>query len=117
MSFNRTIYDKCNENNNNYYNTNAFDYMMYQGKYYNDKKCRVEFGLLGGTNVGSYKGNLVDLESQLRGQTTQLSKCQKPIPSEKNYSFTSLSTCKFPNPQKSLEILSLPKQNCNYKAP
>ena len=51
------------------------NYMMYPGKYYNNKPCRIPFGLVGGNNVSLYSGNLVNLESELRGQTRRLTKC------------------------------------------
>ena len=38
-------------------------------KYENENKCRVEFGLVGGTNVSHTKNNLVDLENDLIGLT------------------------------------------------
>ena len=44
-----------------------YNYMMYDGKYDNQTKCSAELGLVGGNNVSNYCGNIVDLESQLRG--------------------------------------------------
>tara|TARA_Y100000389_G_scaffold204235_1_gene255739 strand:+ start:5276 stop:5587 length:312 start_codon:yes stop_codon:yes gene_type:complete len=40
----------------------------------------MELGLLGGNNVSQIKGNLVDLENDLRGQTRYMSRC----PEKKN---------------------------------
>ena len=60
--------------------------MLYPGRYENCSKCRHEFGLLGGTAVSHIKGNLVDLENDLRGQTRQNTKCPtlKYAPSKDN---------------------------------
>ena len=44
-------------------------------KYENCQKCRHEFGLLGGPAVSHIKGNLVDLENDLRGATRTASNC------------------------------------------
>ena len=75
MSSNRLSYDECAYKTNLKQSTDPLEYMMYQGKYNNDSKCRFEFGLLGGNGVSIYSGNLVDLESDLRGQTRVLSDC------------------------------------------
>ena len=39
------------------------------------KSADTNFGLVGGTNVSHIKGNLVDLENDLRGQTRSNTKC------------------------------------------
>ena len=44
-------------------------------RYENCNKCRNELGLIGGTNVSHIRGNLVDLETELRGQTRHASLC------------------------------------------
>ena len=46
-------------------------------KYENENKCRVEFGLVGGTNVSHTKNNLVDLENDLIGLTRTSNKCSE----------------------------------------
>jgi hypothetical protein len=46
-------------------------------KFENVNKCRVEFGILGGTNVSHTKNNLVDLENDLIGLTRTSNKCNK----------------------------------------
>ena len=53
-------------------------------KYEHDNKCRVEFGLVGGTNVSHTKNNLVDLENDLIGLTRTSNKCSEfqYVPSE-----------------------------------
>jgi hypothetical protein len=75
MSLNNISYDECSYKTELKKSTNLLEYMMYQGKYNNDSKCRFEFGLVGGNGVSIYCGNLVDLESDLRGQTRLLSDC------------------------------------------
>jgi len=55
--------------------TAPLNYSMYTGKYENCSKCRVELGIVGGNNVSLFSGNLVDLESDLRGQTRPASLC------------------------------------------
>lgn len=57
--------------------TGGFQYMMYPGKYANCSKCRIELGsgASAGNQVSLYNGNLVDLESDLRGQTRPASMC------------------------------------------
>tara|TARA_A100000164_G_scaffold361217_1_gene375730 strand:- start:376 stop:768 length:393 start_codon:yes stop_codon:yes gene_type:complete len=46
-------------------------------KYEHENKCRVEFGLVGGTNVSHTKNNLVDLENDLIGLTRTSNKCSE----------------------------------------
>jgi hypothetical protein len=75
MSSNRLIYDECAYEKTLKQSTSQLDYMLYNGKYDNSAKCRIEFGLVGGNGVSLYSGNLVDLESDLRGQTRLNSHC------------------------------------------
>ena len=75
MSSNRLSYDKCAYLSALKQSTDPLDYMMYTGKYENSAKCRIEFGTVGGNGVSLYSGNLVDLESDLRGQTRLASQC------------------------------------------
>ena len=69
MSSNRLIYDTCAYKKRLLESTGPLNYSMYTGKYENCAKCRVEFGTVGGNGVSLFNGNLVDLESDLRGQT------------------------------------------------
>lgn len=55
--------------------TNALNYTLSPLPTQNPNKCRHELGLVGGTAVSHIKGNLVDLESDLRGQNRYLSRC------------------------------------------
>ena len=75
MSSNRLSYDSCAYEKSLQQSTSPLDYMLYNGKYENSSKCRIEFGTVGGNGVSLFDGNLVDLESELRGQTRQASLC------------------------------------------
>ena len=75
MSSNRLIYDTCAYKKELDQSTGSFSYSMYPGKYENCAKCRIELGQVGGNGVSIYSGNLVDLESDLRGQTKPASLC------------------------------------------
>ena len=75
MSFNRLKYDTCAYQKNLEESMAPGCYQFYAGKYANNNNCRIEFGILGGNNVSVYKGNIVDLESDLRGQTRPNSQC------------------------------------------
>lgn len=79
MSFNRLPYDKCAFKKSLLESESPGNYMLYPGKFYNQNQCRIERGIVGGNQVSLSKNNLVDLESDLRGQTRRLSEC----PSEK----------------------------------
>jgi hypothetical protein len=75
MSFNRTKYDTCSYKQNLQENVNTLGYIISPMYYEHQNKCRHQLGLLGGTVVSHIKGNLVDLDSELRGQTRYVSKC------------------------------------------
>lgn len=75
MSSNRLSYDDCAYQKSLKISTSPLDYALYSGKYENCSKCRFEFGTVGGNGVSLFSGNLVDLESDLRGQTRQASLC------------------------------------------
>jgi|TARA_Y100000389_G_C17130101_1_gene349795 hypothetical protein len=75
MSFNRTKYDTCNYKQDLQENVSTLSYIMTPFRYENENKCRHQLGFIGGTNVSHIKGNIVDLESELRGQTRVISKC------------------------------------------
>lgn len=56
-------------------NDNIFNYRIFNGKYYNDNSCATyNIGLVSGNNVSISK-NMVDLESNLRGQDNIISDC------------------------------------------
>lgn len=84
MSFNHLNVDPCTYAKTLSMNANALGYMLDANKFEHQQKCRHELGLVGGTAVSHSKGNLVDLESDLRGQTRLLSRCSTqqwmPVP-------------------------------------
>lgn len=67
MSFNRLSYDTCSYKQELSENVTQLSYVLDPIKYEHCQKCRHELGLLGGTNVGIPKGNIVDLENELFG--------------------------------------------------
>jgi hypothetical protein len=75
MSFTRQSYDQCAYNKNLRQSVSVLDHLLDPNKYYNVNEGRVELGVFGGTNVSLSKDNLVNIESDLRGQTRQLSTC------------------------------------------
>ena len=75
MSSNRLSYDACAYQKSLQMSAGPLDYALYSGKYENCSKCRIEFGTVGGNGVSLASGNLVDLESDLRGQTSLASMC------------------------------------------
>ena len=72
----------------------TLDYMLYPGRYYNDNKCRHELGLVGGTAVSHNDYNIVDVETELRGQSRSASLCP-----EKHYPYN-----KFPVSENKLHL-------------
>ena len=75
MSSNRLMYDTCAYKIRLQDSTTPLAYHINPMKYENCQKCRSELGLLGGPEVSQIKGNLVDLENELRGQTRLNSQC------------------------------------------
>uniref|UniRef100_A0A6C0DRU5 Uncharacterized protein n=1 Tax=viral metagenome TaxID=1070528 RepID=A0A6C0DRU5_9ZZZZ len=53
----------------------AYSYVLIPEKWENPNKCRNALGMVGGSEVSHVKGNIVDLESDLRGITRLNSKC------------------------------------------
>ena len=89
MSSNRLMYDKCETAKKVIENEGTL-YTLYPMKYESCNPCRNELGLVGGNNVSIIRGNLVDLENDLRGQTrplTQPSQCPDKLfkPQPKSY--------------------------------
>lgn len=82
MSYNRAIYDPCAYGKRLDESTSVLSWNLDPNKFYNCNDCRIEFGVVGGNNVSRTKGNLVDLESELRNQTRLYSHCpgRKYIP-------------------------------------
>jgi hypothetical protein len=77
MSFNRMMYDTCQTVREQGESVSILDYVMSPMRFENPSKCRHQLGLVGGTAVSHIHGNLVDLESDLRGQTRLNTKCVK----------------------------------------
>ena len=75
MSSNRLIYDTCAYKKELDQSTGPLSYTLNPIKYENCSKCRMELGIVGGTAVSQIKGNIVDLENDLRGQTRPASNC------------------------------------------
>lgn len=75
MSFNRNIYDTNSYKQELKNNVSSLSYVLSPLGYENNNKCRHQLGFIGGTNTSHIKGNMVDLDSELRGQTRLLSKC------------------------------------------
>jgi len=84
MSFNRTKYDNCSYKVDLKSSVDTLSYILSPYRYENSNKCMHQLGLVGGTSVSHIKGNLVDLDSELRGQTRILTRCpnNQYIPSD-----------------------------------
>ena len=75
MSFNNLKYDNCAYKHQLNESVGTLAYILDPSRFENCNKCRMELGIIGGTNVSHIKGNLVDLETDLRGTTRHLSRC------------------------------------------
>ena len=75
MSFNHLTADTQTYQRRLGENVSILDYVLSPFKMEHQNKCRHELGLVGGTATSHIDGNMVDLESDLRGQTRLLSKC------------------------------------------
>jgi hypothetical protein len=71
----RMSYDVCSYKQALKQSIAPIDYTLDPIMYEHQNKCRMERGLVGGTNVSHITGNLVDLENNLRGQTHPLTHC------------------------------------------
>lgn len=74
---NRNSYDACVYQQTLNQSVSPISYIMDTDKYVNNNKCRMELGIVGGTAVSHVRGNMVDLESDLRGQSNKSSSCAK----------------------------------------
>jgi hypothetical protein len=72
---NRTVYDPCVYEQSLLQSVSPIAFMLDPIQYQNCNQCRMELGIVGGTAVSHVQGNLVDLESDLRGQTRPLDHC------------------------------------------
>ena len=74
MSLNSLLYDTDASYANFEQSIGTLAYTLDPQKYENFNKCRMELGVVGGSEVSNIKGNLVDLESDLLGVTRKASK-------------------------------------------
>lgn len=93
MSFNRLSYDTCAYRHDLAESVGTLSWILDPNRFENCNKCRIEFGIVGGTNVSHVQGNLVDLESDLKGTTRLNTKCPtlqylNPCPNS-----SSMNTC------------------------
>jgi len=77
--FSRLKDDKCEYMTKVKQSTSILSHQLDPLRYYSCNPCRATEGIIGGNNVSVYKGNLVDLESELRGQTRMASRCPKDL--------------------------------------
>jgi hypothetical protein len=75
MSFNHLNYDTCTYSRKLKESVTILDYVLSPYRYEHDKKCRHNLGIVAGSAVSHIKGDLVDLDSDMRGQTRYLTKC------------------------------------------
>ena len=67
MSSNKLIYDCDHTFFKNLENRNQMQYLMSPDKFYNVNQYRIHRGIISGNDISINKGNLVDLESELKG--------------------------------------------------
>lgn len=77
MSSNRLAYDTCAYKTSLKQSTGQLSHIIEPNRFYHCNQCRNELGLIGGNNVSQIRGNLVDLENDLRGTTRNASLCPK----------------------------------------
>lgn len=124
------MYDQCAYAKRLQESEGAYYYAMYPGKYASSAQCRIELGVVGGNNVSVFKGNLVDLESDLRGQTRMASLCPSnkyapgcavprmdgdgtpcgPVPADRLSHLPSCQMMSFP----AVQMADMAKPSCTY---
>lgn len=75
MSFTNLRYDECDYRHQLQQSTDPLRHILDPIKYENCKPCRMELGIVGGNNVSLPRGNLVDVDSELKGITRTASRC------------------------------------------
>jgi len=75
MAFTRQIYGTCATKKHLEESTGILAYQMDLNKHYNNQPRRIDTGIVGGNDVSLYGGNLVDLDSDLRGLTRSNTHC------------------------------------------
>lgn len=99
------MYDECAYAKRLQQSMGPYHYSMFPGKYATSSQCRIELGIVGGNNVSLSNMNLVDLESDLRGQTRVASQCPDHhyVPSQNSEQLNHLPNCQmmsFPSLEK-----------------
>ena len=69
MSYNRLSYDAPAYKKSLQESVSSFNHIMEPLRFENCKKCSHQLGLVGGRDVSLIRGNMIDLENDLRGQT------------------------------------------------
>jgi hypothetical protein len=72
---NRLIYDACAYSTSLGESTAPVEYMLDLSAHEHCDKCRVDIGIVGGTNVSHVNGTLVDIENDLKGINRPSTKC------------------------------------------
>lgn len=75
MSSNRLSYDDCSYKASLKQSVSPVNYTLDSSMYEHENKCRMELGIIGGTNVSHNKSALVDIENELRGQVFPATRC------------------------------------------
>lgn len=86
MSMTRAEYDACSYDRELKQSVAPISYVLDPIKYEHCDKCRIELGVVGGSAVSHVRGNLVDLENDLRGQNRPATRCPeyKFVPRDDN---------------------------------
>jgi len=97
MSFNRNQYDSCAYKQNIEQSMGVGKYQFFEFQRKHPNPCRIDFGIVGGNNVGICKKQ-VDIESDLRGQKNRISLCNNnkhipPFLRKKEKQVNLLQTC------------------------
>ena len=94
MSFTKLSYDTCAYKNELAQSVGTLGWVIDPSRFENFSKSRIEFGIVAGNDVSIIgKNQMVDLESDLKGQTRLASRCptlyyQNPCPN------SDMNTCK-----------------------
>jgi hypothetical protein len=75
MSMNRTTYDPCVYQQDLNQSVSPLSFILDPIQHENCNQCRMELGIVGGNAVSHIAGNMVDIESDLRGQTRPSAQC------------------------------------------
>lgn len=88
------------------------NYILDNNKFQNKNKCRVEFGIMGGSAVSHTSSNMIDIENELKGLSRVNSKCK-----DFNYMPPNNNLLKTKNNIKNVPDLNLKMKhlkNCNF---